>query len=577
MSKASRRVKKRRVETGAVQVLEEAFHLVRSVDLYYFWIYFCGTIPFAVALLYFVADMSRSYTADRDAAFNAAVVTVTYFWMRFCQARFCLGIRETISPGFISRNKGKKRFQQVMSLFLLHSIQAPLLLIGVFLMIPLGWVIAARENLSALALADTEPARPLRDLLADSYRHSHYQWAQNHGILLVFCFLALFMWINLVGTCVMLANLGKAIFGIESFFTLNPLAAVLNSTFVLGTFLLTYLILSPLMKAAYTLRCFYAESQTTGADLLSRLASAAEKRKNGMAHGAPSLQLVLVALAVSSFSLTHPLQADETPNAEEFRQEIERTLEQKKYQWQLSRRTAGDEIAPDDRSWLSARIQELAESINRVVKSITEWIENSLEEMSKRERGGNSRGASSDTKVFQGLSSTMSIALTVLVIGLILWIVFALYRKHKSTVEVELEEEGLSGPIDLESEDIVATQLPEDEWMRLAREQLGQGDRRLAVRALFLATLSNLGENGVLRIARFKSNRDYRSELERKMRREVDLLEAFGRNTGLFERTWYGLHEVSDEMVEAFLSNHGAIVETVNEKRKLDSNPQLTI
>ena len=67
--------------------------------------------------------------------------------------------------------------------------------------------------------------------------------------------------------------------------------------------------------------------------------------------------------------------------------------------------------------------------------------------------------------------------------------------------------------IDLASEETLASQLPEDEWMRLAREQLEAGDSRLAVRALFLAILSSLGEQRLIDIDRAKSNLDYRNEV----------------------------------------------------------------
>ena len=95
--------------------------------------------------------------------------------------------------------------------------------------------------------------------------------------------------------------------------------------------------------------------------------------------------------------------------------------------------------------------------------------------------------------------------------------------------------------------------------MRLAREQISRGDGRLAIRALFLATLANLGEEGVIKIARFKSNRDYRKELELKVRKRSVLRRAFDENTTLFEEAWYGWHPVSEETVDDFLKNHGTI------------------
>ena len=129
-------------------------------------------------------------------------------------------------------------------------------------------------------------------------------------------------------------------------------------------------------------------------------------------------------------------------------------------------------------------------------------------------------------------------------------------------------EEGFTGVIDLESEEIVATQLREDEWMRLAREQIEKGDERLAVRALFLGTLAHLGERGMLRIARFKSNRDYRAELNLRARNQSALREAFDENTVLFESVWYGLHQLGAGSVDYFLRNHEMIVRESNQSSR---------
>src|SRR5690606_23004239 len=149
----------------------------------------------------------------------------------------------------------------------LQAFFAPLVLLGLFLAIPIGWIVAALENSSVLALTRDGGTRPFRSLVGDSLRYSHFEWAQNHGILVIFFFVFVFSWMNLIGTCLMVPMFAKSFFGIETVFALNPIAAVLNTTFLLGSLLLTWMVISPMMLAAYTLRCFYAESRVTGADL----------------------------------------------------------------------------------------------------------------------------------------------------------------------------------------------------------------------------------------------------------------------------------------------------------------------
>jgi hypothetical protein len=92
-------------------------------------------------------------------------------------------------------------------------------------------------------------------------------------------------------------------------------------------------------------------------------------------------------------------------------------------------------------------------------------------------------------------------------------------------------------------------------WTRLGREFRQRGELRLALRAFYLASLSHLAAKGLVTVARFKSNRDYERELRRRGHAFPDLLPLFGENVGVFDRVWYGLHQVSIEVVERFVAN----------------------
>lgn len=574
MSKVSRRTTRRRRETGALQILEEAFHLLRSADVACFWTFYLGAVPFALGMLYFIADMSRSSLAQRDAAFVAVIMAALYFWMRYTQAKFCAGLWRTLSPGSERPTSRRDRFASLAALWLLQALHLPILVVGGFFAIPLGWIIAAQQNLSVLALTHDHGGRPLRELLLKSIRFSHHEWAQNHAILLIFFFISLFTWVNIVATCVLVSGFGKSLFGVENVFTLNPIAAVMNTTFILGSFLLMQLVIVPLMLATYVLRCFYADSRSSGADLLSRLATCRAKREKEQRREQGSLARVpLIALAALSLagmgmtSATPAAAADaETPVAlerpvedrsEQFRSGITETLEQKKYQWQLSRRALAME-GEEEQSWLALRINEIADSAKKLVDAAGEWFEKTMRRLMERNRSSGGK-KDPDLSFFRELSSGVSLSLVGLILGLLVWLGFILYRKHLNREKVEVVDEGVSAAIDLASEDIVATQLHEDEWLRLAREQIEKGEERLAVRALFLATLAHLGDRGLLKIARFKSNRDYRSELAMRGRNLGELRGAFDENTTLFERVWYGMHRLGEGSIDFYLKNHETI------------------
>ena len=108
---------------------------------------------------------------------------------------------------------------------------------------------------------------------------------------------------------------------------------------------------------------------------------------------------------------------------------------------------------------------------------------------------------------------------------------------------------------DLQSEDVTADLLPSDEWMMMAGDLLNKGEFRLAMRAMFLASLAYLAYVGRLTLSRHKSNRDYCRELERKARDRAEALEAFGENVRSLERVWYGMHPATAELASAFSRN----------------------
>ncbi len=595
MSKFHRRARRRRSEGKTFQLLEESFHLVRSAGLPCFWIYYLGAVPWSVGLLYFVADMSRSSLAARDAAFASLAVAGLWLWLRYCEARYCALLRNRLDPGGAVRLGLHDTLRALSALWFAQAFRGPILVFGLVFAVPFAWAFATRQNFAALALVEPPGEKPLRRLVGRSVRLSHDQWAQNHGIVAVLGFVALFTWVNLVATCIFVPTLVKSFFGVESLFTLSPEAAVFNTTFLFGSALLVRLVLGPLVCAVYTLRCFHADSRSSGADLLSRLESCREgrereeRRERGIAGRTAAVVLAALAAVAAlpagaapsdpsaetagSTVATTATRAKASPpdtksepgspapetdeGIEQFRDEISSILEQKKYQWRLSRRQLGEE--PPEQSWLGQRLSEIGESAKRAIRAAEKWLKEQLERFFGRDPSQSRSGGEKEGSFFKGLGSTLSLGLVALVLGLLVWLVAVLFRRHRAGGKEVLEDGGLSGPVDLESEDLVATQLHEDEWMRLAREQIARGEGRLAIRALFLATLAHLGERGLLRIARSKSNRDYRRELLRRAGHLPRMREAFDENTELFERVWYGLHELGEGTVDAFLANHGLI------------------
>jgi len=110
--------------------------------------------------------------------------------------------------------------------------------------------------------------------------------------------------------------------------------------------------------------------------------------------------------------------------------------------------------------------------------------------------------------------------------------------------------------VDLEADDIRADDLPEDSWLALAQQMIERGEMRLALRAFYLATLSVLAQQQLVRLGPAKSNRDYILELTRRLRGNGSVLEFFRENSRLFEASWYGTHAVTTAIIDTMRANH---------------------
>ena len=161
-------------------------------------------------------------------------------------------------------------------------------------------------------------------------------------------------------------------------------------------------------------------------------------------------------------------------------------------------------------------------------------------------------------------AATLRLLVIALITGLVAalgWLTWRQWRRRPSGAEGR-PAPAPGGPVpDLTDDSVLASQLPEDEWLALARRLVGDGDRRLALRAFYLSTLAGLGERGLLAIARHKSNRDYVLELRRRDRGRADEAPgAFARNVARFERVWYGRHDADDRLLADFQADRRIVL-----------------
>jgi hypothetical protein len=113
---------------------------------------------------------------------------------------------------------------------------------------------------------------------------------------------------------------------------------------------------------------------------------------------------------------------------------------------------------------------------------------------------------------------------------------------------------------DLEDESILASDLPENEWITIAHDLLERGEVRLGLRAMYLAALAHLADRGIISLARHKTDREYERELASRGESLKEITSAFKDLTGVFEKAWYGMHATSSEALEFFIKRHQEVM-----------------
>jgi len=537
---------------GSFDLIEEAAHQLRTAPVATLAVYYLGVIPFVLGLLYFWADMSRSPFAGQHLVDFALSLAVLFFWMKFWQAIFARRLRAHVAaepvPRWTLRRWGRVLLTQTIvqpsGLFVV-----PLSLIP---MLPAAWVYAFYQNVTALD--DGNPAGTL-PLLKRSWKQAVLWPRQNHLVLAIMTGFGFYVFLNWAITGLVLPHLIKMLFGIESVFTRSTFS-LLNTTFFAGMLGLTYLCVDPILKTVYVLRCFYGESLESGEDLRTALHSATAAAQSlatfmvlglGLLCASPAPAADAPAPAIPPAAVAAPSPSPVSPA--DLDQAINRTIHENKYTWRMPREEI---VEPDAQAGVMARFfDKVGAMLRKWARAVIDWLDEWLRKLFRPPRTHSGSGSSG-----YGWIETLQILLYGLVAAVLATVAVLLYRvwRHRRSPVVAASEPIQPVP-DINDENVGADELPEDSWIKLARELLDRGELRLALRAFYLASLSRLAARNLISIARFKSNREYERELRRRGHSFPELLAVFGDNLGLFERSWYGRHEVNPELVDRFAAN----------------------
>ncbi|KAF0178355.1 MAG: hypothetical protein FD161_1904 [Limisphaerales bacterium] len=539
--------KKRLAGLPAFELLEEAVHLLRGAPAGVFVAYYAGAVPFVLALLYFWADMSRGALAGGRCAGGALLLAALFVWMKVWQSVFAARLRTELTGGEPPRWAPRRLANVAVEHAALHApalFFAPLLPLVIIVPEAFGFL------QSLTVLADGE-AGGLRAAVRRAGRQAALWPLQQRTVQAVWLLFGLAAFINVVTFLVFGPVLLKTFLGIETAFTRGGQWTILNTTFFASAVALAWLCLDPLLKAVYVLRCFYGLSLSTGEDLRVDLRRA--RQAPGWLGAGLALLLTLSAnvAAQDTAPATKPAKAAAV-QAPDLSQSIERTLSQPEFAWRLPR----DKVESLAKGWLRQIMVDTVEAVKNAIEAVVEFVAKVYRKIKQFLDRWIKPGKDSEDSGSMDWQSGVQLLVFVLlaIVACVLAVLLVRAWRQRSKRPVVLAQAVAAAP-DLTDENTTADQLPEDDWLKLARELAGRGELRLAVRAMYLASLAHLGRRELVVIARFKSNRDYELELRRRARAWPELQGAFAENVGSFDRAWYGMHEVNADSLQRFESN----------------------
>lgn len=528
-------------EPAALELLEEAVHLLRLAPAGTLAIYYAGSVPFVLAGLFFWARTTWFQPSPAAVAWGALGLVALFVVMKAAHAEFCarlLAQRLGTPPPPASPAR-------LIRLALAQLRVQPWAVLALFpalvLTLPFGWVYAYGQSATVIGDAVNLPT--------ESAGQAKLWPAQNHVALLVLSLFGLCAWVNLAVAFYLVPSLAQRFLGIDHLFGLSGLW-FLNTTFAASVTALTWLALDPLIRTFYTLRVFYGRARRSGEDLRIELQAArvrsGSRRATGTGAGAVAAGLVLLlALFASAPRLraadTGARSAEAAPAVApaDLDRAIDGVLAGSDFQWRLppTPEKAKEQGPMGHFIGLAAEtLRSWGAAVVRAGRQVLDWWDRHV-----RFSGPSSSSGGTLAATAVGLTRVLLYVLIAVGVGIMVWFASILWRRTRASVAVATAT-GVAAAAtpDLADENLDAARLPVNGWLELARTQAAQGEWRLALRALYLATLSRLADERLLTLARFKTNLDYERELRRRAVTRAGIVDGFAARRRQFEGVWYG-------------------------------------
>jgi hypothetical protein len=306
------------------------------------------------------------------------------------------------------------------------------------------------------------------------------------------------------------------------------------------------------------LRCFYGESLSTGEDLKIELKSF-QPARNIVTLSLIAFLFIAGCIAAKTALASDSFYKNQTQRSvispKEMDKSIRNILNKPEYSWKMPRQKPAEK---KEEGIITSFVNKVIDIISgwytamkNWIMKILVWLLEKLDKLFKVEK--------KHTSISGEWTNVLLYILLMLFISILILTIWRIWKtkKGRKTEEIVAAESRIP---DITDEGLTADELPTQRWLELAKAFMEEGNMRLALRALYFASLSHLSHYELITIALFKSNRDYERELVRKAYSMPDLVGAFSQNMKIFERIWYGMHEVTSEVVESFKDNQERIM-----------------
>jgi hypothetical protein len=533
-------------QQSTIHIIEEAVHLLRAAPGSLLAGYYLGSAPFILGLMYFWADMSRNAKAGEYSAIAALGLAFLYIWMKFWHTFFAYRLRAQIAGETHCRWRMRRIVSVVATQALIQSTRIIVLPIAGVLLLPFGFCYAFYQNATVHA---EEEIQTVTATSKWALRQARLWPRQNHMLIAISWIFGIVILLNLSITVFLIPQMAKTLFGIDSIFNLSGIRMILNTTFWIAMLGMTFLCLDPFIKTVYVLRCFYGTTLKSGEDLKRELVR--------ITAGAKMTVMGLTIMILCATPLTCLAGQPTLISSGELDRSIEETLGRREFTWRMPRDTV-QERENEAKGPLAAAINWLMDVFAKGIRvlgtwinQLFEWLENLLPQPEKKQVSTNR----------SWITPIRAVIFLFLLLGLIIltYMGFRIRRRHRTVTIAGAVVDTAPLP-DLNDEGTKADDLPISRWLKLAEKLTAKGELRLAMRALYLATLAHLAEQELITIEIYKSNREYEEELKRRAHEYEKMRILFSENLNLFERVWYGMYRIPHTVFNDFATNQKRIL-----------------